>query len=101
MLIGSVSCDPLDVKYAMLADDHGEVFETFSDQVCLVVPEIHHWERRKALGCYGDFDSRSGSSDNDDPRDYRKWGDWSDIEDDEGYCDPFREEVGVNLSLLV
>ena len=106
MLIGSVNYDPLDVKYAMLADNHGKVFGKFSsDQVCPVVPEMHDWERREALGdmivdrygYYGDFDSRSGSSDYDDPRDYREWCDWSDIEDDEGYCDPFLEEVG-NLS---
>ena len=102
--IGSVtigmSCDPLDVRYAMLTDDHRKVLENFSsDQVCPVVPDIHDWERHKALGgdrynYYGDFDSRSGSSDYDDPRDYREWYDWSDIEVDEGYCDPFREEVG-------
>ena len=60
MLIRSVSCDPLDVRYAMLADDHRKVFEKnikrkvfenfSSDQVCPVVPDIHDWERRKALG---------------------------------------------------
>ena len=45
--------------------------------------------------CYYDnFDSRSGSSDYDDPRDYRAWDDWSDIEDVEGYCDPFPEGMG-------
>ena len=42
MLIRSVSCDPLDVRYAMLADDHRKVFKNFSsDQVCPVVPDIH------------------------------------------------------------
>ena len=51
MLIRSVSCDPLDVRYAMLADDHRKVLENVSsDQVCPVVPDIHDWERRKALG---------------------------------------------------
>ena len=51
ILIRSVSCDPLDVRYAMLADDHRKVLENFSsDQVCPVVPDIHDWERRKALG---------------------------------------------------
>ena len=91
MLIGSECYDPTDVKYAMLADNNGEGSENY--QVCPAVPEMHDWERREALGgdiygYYGDFDSRSGSSDYDDPR-YREWCDWSDIEDDEGYCDPF------------
>ena len=89
------------------ADDHRKVLENFSsDQVCPVVPDIHDWERRKALGgdrysYYGDFDSLSGSSDYDDPNDYREWYAWSDIEVDERYCDPFQEEVGASLSLLV
>ena len=100
ILIRSVSCDPLDVRYAMLADDHRKVLENFSsDQVCPVVPDIHDWERRKALGgdrysYYGNFDSRSRSSDYEDPKDYREWYAWSDIEVDERYCDPFQEEVG-------
>ena len=56
------------------------------------------WERREALGgnsCgyYGDFDSRPGSSDYDDPRDYREWCDWSDVEEDDGYYDPFQTGV--------
>ena len=47
MLSGSVCYDPTDVKFAMLADNHGEVLEFFlflSDQVCPVVPEMHDWE---------------------------------------------------------
>ena len=33
MLIRSVSCDPLDVRYAMLADDHRKVLENFSSDL--------------------------------------------------------------------
>ena len=56
------------------------------------------WERREALegdsyGYYGDFDSRPGSFDFDDPTDYREWCDWSDVEDDDGYYDPFQTGV--------
>ena len=39
------------------------------------------------------MDSKSRSSEYDDPLDYREWCDWSDVEDDEGYCDPFRSDV--------
>ena len=89
-LIGSVSCAPVDVNYTMPADDHKELFGDFlAGQMCPVINDMTDWERCEALGgdiygYYGDFDSRSGSSDYDDPRDYREWCDWSDVEDDEG-----------------
>ena len=57
------------MKYDIFTDNHGEVSEKY--QVCPAVPEMHDWERRKALGgrygYYGDFNSRSGSSNYDDP----------------------------------
>ena len=91
MLARSVCYDPTDVKYAMFADNHGEVSKKY--HVCPAVPEMRDWEIREALGgdiygYYRDFDSRSGSSDYDDPRDYREWCDWSDIEDDEDIVTP-------------
>ena len=66
---------------------------------------MHDWERREALGgdrygYYVDFDSRSKSTDYDDPRDYLEWCDWSDIEDDEGYCDPFLQEAGDEYAMI-
>ena len=70
-------CDQIDVNYAMPADDHKELFENIlAGEMCPVINEMNDWERRDALGgdsfgYYGDFDSRSGSSDYDDPRDYR------------------------------
>ena len=73
-------------------------------EVCYV-PEMSDWDRREALGgdrygYYGDFNSRSGSSYYDDPRDYREWCGWSDLDDDEGYCDPFLEEVGDDYAII-
>ena len=51
MLIGSVSCDPLDVKEAMLDDDHGEVFGNFHLIKCaqlylkyMIGKDVRHWE---------------------------------------------------------
>ena len=46
MLIGSATGDPLTVGTVGLGN-------TSSDQVCPVVPEIHDWKRREALGSDG------------------------------------------------
>ena len=79
---------------------------TLHDQVCPVVPEIYDLKRCEALGSdgydyYEGFDSRSGSSDYDNPRDYQAWDDWSDIEDTEGYYDLSPGEGRTIMSLIV
>ena len=87
----------------MPADNHKELFGNFlSGQMCPVINEMTDWERREAqgvdrYGCYGDIDSRSGSSDYDDPQDYHEWCDWSDVGD---IVTPSEQMWGKELSLL-
>ena len=98
-LVVSVSCHPVNVNYTMPTDDSKELFgNVLSGQMCPVISERTNWEGREALwgdsyGYHGDFDSRPGSCDYDDPRDYQEWCDWSDVEDDDGYYNPFKTGV--------
>ena len=61
-----------------------------------------YWEKLEALG--GDsydydegVDSQSVSFDYDDPRDYEEWCDWNDVDVEEGYYDPFQQDVSPGL----
>ena len=84
--------------------------EVFGDQLPApmypAIPEKYgdrEWDdfRDDGYGYYEDVDSRSGSSEYDDPCDYREWDDWSDTDNDEQYWGPFPEEVVAILFLLV
>ena len=45
MLIGSVCCDPTEVKYAMFADNHGEVSEKYTQRYlkCIIGTDVMPW----------------------------------------------------------
>ena len=43
-LVGSLSCDPIDLNYTMPADDHKELFGNFlSGQMCPVINDMTDW----------------------------------------------------------
>ena len=96
MMVGLVQNDLLNG----ISEDPREVFgDRLSAPMCPVVPE-RYGEREcddfgsNGYGYYEDFDSRSGSSEYDDPCDYREWDDWGDTDNVEQYWAPFPAEVG-------
>ena len=68
------------------SEDPREVFrDRLPAPMCPVIPERYGERECDDFGDVGyeDFDSRSGSSEYDDPHDYREWDDWSDTDNAE------------------
>ena len=96
MMVGLVQNDLLNGN----SEDPREVFgDWLPAPMYPVIPE-RYGEREcddfgdDGYGYYEDFDSRSGSSEYDDPRDYREWDHWSDTGNAKQYWAPFPAEAG-------
>ena len=87
--VNCVSCDPVGMDYAVLAESYTCSFETLlSEPLCTITDDMTYQEKIEALsGTVYDYDevidNQPGYFDYDDPRDYEEWCDWDDSDEGE------------------